>query len=145
MNSPKVFIVTLMLLVAASTPLLGATLSVVVKGAKSKTGKIKVALAANEQEYKNPKSIRQAQQLKDVEPVDGDTKVVFEGLPSGRYALLVFHDENDNNDLDTNIVGYPTERYGFSNDARAMFGPPSFGDAAFDIAESKISQTVSIK
>ncbi len=58
----------------------------------------------------------------------------FDGLPPGSYALAVFHDENDNGRLDTNFLGIPTERLGFSNDARGMmFFPPSFTAARFAV------------
>jgi uncharacterized protein (DUF2141 family) len=33
--------------------------------------------------------------------------------------------------MDFNFLGMPLEGYGFSNDASAPFGPPSFDDAAF--------------
>ncbi|GAA4009327.1 DUF2141 domain-containing protein [Hymenobacter fastidiosus] len=61
----------------------------------------------------------------------------FENLPPGSYALAVYHDENSNGQLDKNSLGLPTERYGFSNNARSMmFFPPSFGAARFAVAEA---------
>jgi uncharacterized protein (DUF2141 family) len=56
---------------------------------------------------------------------------VFEGVPYGEYAVKVFHDENGNEKLDTNFVGMPKEKFGFSNDARGRFGPPSYEQARF--------------
>ena len=41
----------------------------------------------------------------------------FEDIPPGTYALAVVHDENMNGKLDTNLLGVPTEGYGFSNGA----------------------------
>ena len=66
-------------------------------------------------------------------PVSGPTCAFsFENLPPGSYALAVYHDENGDGKLDTNFLGIPTERYGFSNDARSMmFFPPSFAAARF--------------
>lgn len=61
---------------------------------------------------------------------DGAAQVAFLGLPAGRYVLKLFADENGNAKLDTNMMGLPTERYGFSNDARGNFGPPAFDAAA---------------
>lgn len=49
-------------------------------------------------------------------------------LPSGPYAVRVFHDINANGELDKNLMGMPTEPYGFSNDARATFGSPKLED-----------------
>jgi len=47
------------------------------------------------------------------------------------YAVSVFHDENYNGKLDTNLLGIPREGVGASNDARGNFRPPKFGAAAF--------------
>jgi uncharacterized protein (DUF2141 family) len=43
----------------------------------------------------------------------------------------IFHDVNLNNKMDNSFLGLPKEQYGFSNNARALVGPPSFGEAAF--------------
>ena len=57
--------------------------------------------------------------------------VTFRDLRPGVYAVAVLHDENENSKMDFNLLGMPLEGYGFSNDASALFGPPSFEDAAF--------------
>ena len=66
----------------------------------------------------------------------GTLRFVIRDLAPGRYALAAFHDENDNGDLDTNLIGIPTEGFGFGNDARAMFGPPDFEAAAVTVGET---------
>ena len=63
----------------------------------------------------------------------GTMRFVVADLAPGRYALSAFHDENDNGELDTNLLGIPSEGYGFGNDASAAFGPPSFEAAAVDV------------
>ena len=64
----------------------------------------------------------------------GKAQVVFENLPEGEYAISTFHDINANEDLDANFTGIPKEPYAFSNDAKGMFGPASWGDSKFTIA-----------
>ena len=59
----------------------------------------------------------------------GSQSIVFTQLVPGRYAVIVFHDENDNGRPDENAWGVPTEGYGFSNNAEGFLGSPSF-DAA---------------
>jgi uncharacterized protein (DUF2141 family) len=56
---------------------------------------------------------------------------VFSELPKGVYGISAFHDENKNGKLDTNLVGYPTEEYCASRNARNTFSAPSFSDAKF--------------
>jgi uncharacterized protein (DUF2141 family) len=68
----------------------------------------------------------------------------FEDIPPGIYALAVIHDENMNGELDTNVLGIPKEGYGFSNDARAWFGAPSFPDASFPYDGRTLDLTISL-
>ena len=65
--------------------------------------------------------------------VDAGTSTFEYELPAGQYAVGIFHDVNLNNKMDNNFLGLPKEQYGFSNNARALFGPPSFEDAAFEL------------
>jgi uncharacterized protein (DUF2141 family) len=61
-------------------------------------------------------------------------------------AMAVFQDIDGNGKLSKNQIGIPTEPYGFSNNARATFGPPSFSQAAFEISDgSEKAATIEIK
>ena len=62
---------------------------------------------------------------------DRQARCDFEDIAPGSYALAVVHDENMNGKLDVNWLGIPIEGYGFSNDASAMLGAPSFSAASF--------------
>jgi len=55
------------------------------------------------------------------------------GLPYGIYALAVFHDINDNGELDTNAFGIPTEPYAFSNNPDVKWRRPRFGEISFRV------------
>lgn len=62
---------------------------------------------------------------------DTQARCNFLDIPPGTYALAVIHDENMDGKLGTNLLGVPTEGYGFSNGAKASMGAPSFEDASF--------------
>lgn len=95
-----------------------------------------IALFDTEQAF----SGSQAMLSQKVEMVDGVAQWVFSGVPQGRYAVKSFADENANARLDTNLIGLPVERYGFSNNARGRMGPPTFDAAAVQVnADSSIS------
>lgn len=64
----------------------------------------------------------------------------FKNLPKDSYALAIYHDENKNGKLDKNLVGAPTEAYGFSNNAREMFTAPSFESAKIVLDRDKKCQ-----
>ena len=60
----------------------------------------------------------------------------FEDLAEGDYAVAVFHDKNGNGKLDVNLMGVPTEPYGFSLHAPAGMGAPVWADAMFNLPAS---------
>jgi uncharacterized protein (DUF2141 family) len=62
-------------------------------------------------------------------------ELLLSDFASGVYAVAVYADINGNNKLDSNILGIPNEPIGMSRDAKGRFGPPSFSDAAFNIAD----------
>lgn len=67
-----------------------------------------------------------------IKPIKIDQQIKLSHLVLGKkYAIAVYHDINNNQRLDKNILGMPIEKYGFSNDARGTFGPPSFESTYF--------------
>ena len=69
-----------------------------------------------------------------IEEVGTGTATYHFELPDGTYAIGIFVDANYNNEMDRNFFGVPKEQYGFSNDAKGSFGPPSFKDASFTVS-----------
>lgn len=65
--------------------------------------------------------------------VNNQCIIEVKGLNPGKYAFKYFHDENNNKELDTYWYGAPKEGYGFSNNAKGAFGPPSFKKTIFEI------------
>ncbi len=64
---------------------------------------------------------------------------------SGMAAVAVFQDLDGNGVLTRNVVGLPTEPYGFSKNARATFGPPTFEAAAVDLATMTEPLQISVR
>ena len=60
-------------------------------------------------------------------------KARFNDLPTGRYALSVFHDENANSKLDK-FAGIPKEGFGFSRNPVIRFGPPRFDKVSIELS-----------
>lgn len=78
--------------------------------------------------------------------VKGDKLAVsFDDLPSGTYAVKMFQDVNGNGQLDMRDGAIPTEPFGFSNDAPAIYGPASWSDARFNVHDGQNRQTVHLK
>jgi uncharacterized protein (DUF2141 family) len=73
----------------------------------------------------------------------GDVSQVFE-LPTGRYAIAVFHDIDGDGELWTGLFGIPLEPVGFSNDPSWFFGPASFAESAFNVTDANFEVTVTL-
>ncbi|WP_035382737.1 DUF2141 domain-containing protein [Ferriphaselus sp. R-1] len=76
---------------------------------------------------------------------DGAARFFFPGLKAGRYAVASYADLNGNHRLDSNFLGKPTEPYGFSRDARSVFGIPDFERAAIHVGDGHVVQTIQLK
>ena len=77
-------------------------------------------------------------------PVGQKGSLTFDfDVAPGKYAIAVYHDKNDNDKMDKNIVGYPREPFGFSNNYRPVVSAPDFADCAFEHNEN--GKVVSIK
>jgi uncharacterized protein (DUF2141 family) len=104
------------------------TLNVSITGFKNNDGKLYFQV-----QNPNKKIIYQS-----IENIQQKTvHVELKGLAQGKYAIRVFHDENNNKKMDTNFVGFPTESWGFSNNVKAKFGPPKFEDSIFELNANK--------
>lgn len=62
---------------------------------------------------------------------------VFENLPAGDYAFVAYHDIDGNKSMKTNIIGYPKEPFGISNNPKILFGPPSFNESKVKVVANK--------
>ncbi|MBS0426765.1 MAG: DUF2141 domain-containing protein [Proteobacteria bacterium] len=122
--------ITLGALTLAAAACHAADLTVEVRGARSTEGTVNVALYTSADAWKKMTGMAQGQRAPAAQPV---TVVVFKDIAPGRYALSAYHDDNGNGKVDTNVVGVPTERTGFSRDARGQMGPPTFDDAMIDV------------
>lgn len=111
-----------------TTPAAALDLTVVVEGVDPAKGPLMLGLFDRADLFdRAPATQNQATVGLRVEPGGSRVSVALTGLPPGRYAAAVFQDSDRNGTLDTNLLGIPTEPYGFS--AKAGIGRPSF-DAA---------------
>ncbi len=106
-----------------------ASLSVEVTNIEELKGGVLFAVYSSADDYMNPERACLMARV----DVDSKTATWNCELPKGEYAIAIFHDIDDNDELNTSRVGLPKEPYGFSNNARGMFGPPSFKDSSFDL------------
>jgi uncharacterized protein (DUF2141 family) len=109
-----------------------SNLTVEVDGLKSQKGQVCFTLFASNQGF--PDNGKRALKGQCVKIKETPQTLTFENLKAGSYAIAVIHDANGDNTLNRNVLGIPTEGFGFSNNPVIRTGPPSFGDSAVFIA-----------
>jgi len=116
-------------------------LVVAVNGIKNQQGKIQISLY-NKDGTIPDKELKNYYKTKRVKIDEEKTKVVFSNLPKGRYAVSIFHDQNNNHKIDK-VFFIPKEGVGLSNFKTVnLFNLPNFQKASFLLEKDK---TVQIK
>jgi uncharacterized protein (DUF2141 family) len=90
--------------------------------------------------YKNPDVFTQAgktHRLYRLDAQKGTVSHTFKDLEAGKYAIVVYHDENHNKICDKNFFGIPTEAYAFSNNMRPKLSAPSFEECAIKLQQDR--------
>lgn len=90
--------------------------------------------------YKNPDVFTEAgktHRLARVDAQKGTVSYTFKNLEAGKFALVVYHDENHNKICDKNFFGIPTEAYAFSNNVRPKLSVPGFDECAIMLQQDR--------
>jgi uncharacterized protein (DUF2141 family) len=83
--------------------------------------------------------------LKYVKP-GGHNKIIYSlPLTSGEWANALTQDLNENDLVDHNLVGIPTEPFAFSNNVHPRFRVPTFDDCKFIVSGPAITVAISMK
>ncbi|MFS4416091.1 DUF2141 domain-containing protein [Maribacter sp. 2307ULW6-5] len=124
----KKFSMMVFALLATGSALAQHTVTLTVKGVGSTKGKVSAALYTDQRTWLKFDQVFMATSEA---AEQGTTVLTFTDVPQGNYAIAVFHDQNGNGKLDTNMLGIPKEPVAFSKAKMKMFGPPSFEEASF--------------
>ncbi len=116
-----------------------SNLKIEVLGFPNNKGKARISVFSKENKKSFPDKYPKAT-YKYILPIK-DNKVIhtIENIPYGEYAVVVHHDSNEDNEINTNWLGIPKESFGASNDAKGSFGPPDYEDAKFQINKSQLT------
>ena len=135
----KVKLLVALVLVAFCGMTLATELVVVIKNVKQESGTINIALYDGEQAFKDHVILESAR----VDAKTPSVTVKFE-LDEGEYALRVYHDVDDNGELNFNRIRMPREPYAFSNNVKPRFGPPGWKRTKFSVGKEKVTQELTL-
>ena len=113
-------------------PAQATTLNVTIGDVKAGPGSVRVALYSDTASFRHEeRAFRVLSAPASMNPL----KFAFVDIPAGRYAVLVYHDANDDKKLNLTLGMFPNEGWGLSNNPK-IIGPPSFSASAFSISDA---------
>ncbi|WP_033956339.1 DUF2141 domain-containing protein [Psychroserpens jangbogonensis] len=116
----------------------GQTITITVSNLKNSNGKVTLALH-------NGDTFMKADGIQNAESniTFGKATITFTNVEPGEYAVLVLHDENENEKMDFDANGMPQEAYGTSGITN-RFGPPSYNDAKFNLDNEDLELSIKL-
>jgi uncharacterized protein (DUF2141 family) len=106
-----------------------ASLTVTVTDAVTKSGTIEVTLFNSSESFMKEIFLQKRGRPDE----DGTYVAEFAAVSEGEYAVVVVHDENDNQAFDSGFLGFGAETLGYSNNVRPFMGRPDFDDVKLSI------------
>lgn len=142
---PRIRLVSFLAALACmATPLAhadNATLKVTLKNVRDASGGLRAGL------YRDPATFRKEERAVEIAQsaaVAGEVTLSFRDLPPGRYAIMAYHDENGDGQLNRRFGMFPTEGYGLSNNPQVA-GPPAFDDSAFEVVAPETAIVIELR
>lgn len=117
-----------------------ADLVVTVNDIRNEKGNIRFALYDQPEEFPTGEKLRGQEENSKT----GAVQTIFKNLAPGTYAVAVHHDENKDDEMNLGFFIFPLEGYGFSNNARVVFAPPTFNAAAFTLGAESMAISLTL-
>ena len=110
------------------------TLRIRVSDLRSGDGFLAISIFAESQKQSYPEVAEKASKTYYLK-LNGKTEINLQtaDLTSGKYAVVVMHDEDGDKKMRTSFLGIPREGFGFSNNPAILFGAPNFKRVEFNL------------
>jgi len=119
-------------------------LHLIITGFRNNNGQARIGLVNSEKDFKGRREETKNVRGVSVKIENKRVDYIFHDLPFGEYAIKFYHDENNNDKLDVNMLGIPREPYGFSNNARGKLGMPPYEKARFLFGQKELTITIEL-
>lgn len=110
-----------------------ASLSITIEEVRSSDGRVSVDLCPEDKFLGDECPFNASS-----DATEGETVILFEDVPPGVYGVQGFHDENANDKMDQNLVGWPLEGFAFANDPKILFRAPKFEASSIAVGEDNM-------
>ena len=125
----RIFVRLFLFLIILSPTVLLAHGTIIISNVKHDDGYIDVKI------YKDKKTFLKedlAFEIVRKKATKGETIIPLSKIHEGEIAIVVYHDEDSNNELKTGLFWRPKEGFAFSNNYQPK-GPPKFSKAAINL------------
>jgi uncharacterized protein (DUF2141 family) len=123
----------------------GCTLRIHVDGLRNSTGVIGSVLFTSAAGWPEDPKRAFRRGPTPIPPGERQATVVWEHLPAGDYGVAAIHDENRNAKLDRNLIGIPSEGFGFANNPHVGFSAPAFQQAVIHVGCPATETTIHVQ
>jgi uncharacterized protein (DUF2141 family) len=131
------FISLLLILNISYPPSNLGTIEMVISETSSDKGVIQLLIFDQEKGW--PETLDDAWKVVTLPIENGIAKKSIADVPVGKYSIIVFHDKDENGEIRKNKVGYPLDKFGFSNNPSLLFGIPSFEKCSQKVTPGKVT------
>lgn len=114
-----------------------------IKETETNQGKIQILIFDNKEGY--PSEIDKAYQKLSLPIQNNKASIILKDLAPGNYAIVVFHDEDMDGEIRKNKIGYPIDKFGFSNNPSLLFGVPSFERASIKVGNAPTEVLIQLR
>lgn len=134
---------TLMLFALPDTMRESGALQLTVTNIKAETGRVWVGIYMNEEEFLDREKARLVEMKVDQK---GQLIIPIDSLDYGsEYALAIFHDEDDDGEMNLNWFGLPSEPWAFSGEPKTRLRLPKFDEVKFCFKPGKEDHLVRLR
>ena len=116
-------------------------LTLVIDNLESASAPVEVSIYAPDNKF--PKVDGQLKKYR-FTPSGNTLTATITDLDYGQYAIATYQDLDADGKIGTNMIGIPTDPYGFSNNYKPKIKAPSFKDCAFIYDEQSASVSIAM-
>lgn len=140
-SRPGLTSVVTVLTLSGASHALAADLTLKISNIETDKGNMMVAVYDAEEAFGKKSTYRAISRRAE----KGQMSIVLSDVPAGEYAVMVFQDLDENQKLDTNLLGIPKEPWSGSLQGRSVFGPPGWSDVNFKFGEQDATIQIEMK
>lgn len=122
---------------------LNPNLVVEIEGLKNQNGQVCASLFASSKGF--PGEDDKVIKRQCIPASQNPMTITFDQLKTGSYAVVIMHDENQDDQFNRDVMGLPLEGFGFSQNPEVIDRAPKFGECVVFVAGAQTKSKINLK